>query len=477
MLPRRFLQRGVLVCPFLGAAAGTRGPAAATCCSLPYRTCTTTTTIPSSNNAPAASSFAYAPLVSGNADSGVRDAHEGMCNLTDVMASSAPASVGVDRRVTGGDMLWMIDICAARAATKHVLGHFVATGTPRFDHSHTAQKHSPAPAMDDASQPMAPSSGTLSSSPPKPKPAPPQLSTATVAMDAVVFRHPVASGDVVTMEGTVVCCGSTSLAVDVRVSRIQFPTRVKQFVANATVFMVAIDRNTMKPAKGAVPAVRLSSPSHISQHYEATAAKDSHRLRDEEMGRIRQSVDFDLDTLLDEVNKKKKFHVPMKDTIMTASRMYFQGELNVNDTVFGGEILKWMETHAAECGRFFARNRRVVTLGVHSLEFRHPIYHTDWVSLTSRVVYVRHSTLEVDVEVSVERKGGVTTVTNVASFILVSLDEASRPLEIDCGIALRKPTDLPGTPQFDEDIECVRRYACAKFRYDWSREHRRYCLR
>ena len=51
-----------------------------------------------------------------------------------------------------------------------------------------------------------------------------------------------------------------------------------------------------------------------------------------------------------DVNKGKAVRVHMKDTMTKANRMFFPGHLNINNTIFGGELLRWMEMHAVHCG-------------------------------------------------------------------------------------------------------------------------------
>jgi acyl-CoA hydrolase len=123
--------------------------------------------------------------------------------------------------------------------------------------------------------------------------------------------------------------------------------------------------------------------------------------------------------------------VSMKDSTLEAHRFFLQGFQNMHSTIFGGEILKWMEKHAVYCGRRFACNTEVFTLAMHSVQFHEPIFYTDAVSLRTRVVNVRNTTLEVDVEVFVDRADGRHLTSNCASFVLVSLSNFGKPRPIN----------------------------------------------
>jgi acyl-CoA hydrolase len=183
--------------------------------------------------------------------------------------------------------------------------------------------------------------------------------------------------------------------------------------------------------------------------------KTDTRLSAQEQAAIRRSTaPVDRDSIDTTINRVKPDKVSIGHTELIGNRFFFRAHLNMNDTIFGGEILNWMEQHACQCGRMFAVNRRVVTLGMHSVEFKNPIFHSDWATIRAKVVYVRNSTFEVDVEVSVER-GGKSFVTNHASFILVSMNDNWQPRRIPIGLDLNGSTDAE-----------VRAYCGAKARYD-----------
>jgi acyl-CoA thioesterase 11/acyl-coenzyme A thioesterase 9 len=139
------------------------------------------------------------------------------------------------------------------------------------------------------------------------------------------------------------------------------------------------------------------------------------------------------------------------------SFLFFPGTLNLNNTVFGGEIIRWMEENAVHCGRVFTGNKRVYSIAMHTVLFNEPVYKSDWMQLKAHVVYVRNTTLEVDVELTAERGGKIVT-TNRASFVLASLDEVGAPRGIPCGLQLE-----------GVDERWRIKFACAKERYAASR--------
>lgn len=81
------------------------------------------------------------------------------------------------------------------------------------------------------------------------------------------------------------------------------------------------------------------------------------------------------------INQSKATRVSIGSTRTIANRIFFSTYLNNNNTVFGGELMRWMERHAVYCARVFTNNKHVYTLGMHSVTFNEPLLATDWVSL------------------------------------------------------------------------------------------------
>ena len=379
-------------------------------------------------------------------------------------------------RLPAGELLWWIDLIAARAALKHAYGSF----TLDKDRGRTA---------------------------------------ATVGMNRIYFWSPICIGDQVDMVADVVSTGSSSIAVRVRLSRIQFPTGEKMRVAEADVYMVTVGSDLK--AVAAVPPVLLVdvpekdrgaiTPTHpltadyvakLREHQDCLSAiKNANRRErqtekevealsvDDLQGimysslRISQSgnlTDTELKfNLFEPINEAKQAKVRIHQTLHVANRLFFPDALNLNDTVYGGEILRWMEENATHCGRVFGGNKNCFSVGMHRVKFKQPVYKTDWMELRAYVVFVRDSTMEIDVEVRAERvrprsnendNENVTEwiVTNTASFVVVNLDEVGKPMKLSKGLeVMTKDASQP-----DGGVEWQKRFLLAKYRYYESRKLR-----
>src|SRR5512135_1427425 len=91
--------------------------------------------------------------------------------------------------------------------------------------------------------------------------------------------------------------------------------------------------------------------------------------------------------------------------------------------VHGGWIMKLVdEAGALACMRH--SQRRVVTVAIDSMVFRHPIRIGDLVQLTAEVTNVGRTSMEVEVQVDAENPiTGAKLHTNTAYLVYVALDD------------------------------------------------------
>lgn len=119
------------------------------------------------------------------------------------------------------------------------------------------------------------------------------------------------------------------------------------------------------------------------------------------------------------------FRLPGKtprESASTLSESMMPDQLNHHGNVFGGEILALVD----KCGGVVARRHArspVVTVAVERVEFREPIYATEYVEANGRLVYVGRTSMEVMVTVEAEQiETGRRRCTNVCYLTYVALD-------------------------------------------------------
>jgi acyl-CoA hydrolase len=131
-------------------------------------------------------------------------------------------------------------------------------------------------------------------------------------------------------------------------------------------------------------------------------------------------------------------------------------QANPQGTAFGGAIVSWIDMVAAMAGQRHC-GMEVVTAGIDTLVFRHPVRIGDHVVLRAAVNYVSHSSMEVGVQVTREDPyNGEQIVATTAHLTLVALDKDKKPAAV--------PPLLPQTP------EEMKRYEAAKLRVQARKE-------
>ena len=100
---------------------------------------------------------------------------------------------------------------------------------------------------------------------------------------------------------------------------------------------------------------------------------------------------------------------------------------NALGTVFGGQIMAWIDICAAVSASRFTRTA-VVTASMDSLLFKAPIKQGEVVVLQSQVNWAGRTSMEVGVRVESEnRTTGRRTHTSTAYLTFVSLDQNGKP--------------------------------------------------
>lgn len=103
---------------------------------------------------------------------------------------------------------------------------------------------------------------------------------------------------------------------------------------------------------------------------------------------------------------------------------------NSQGNVHGGWIMKMVdEAGALACMRH--SQKRVVTVAIDQMTFRHPIRIGDLIILEAKVSYVGRTSMEAEVKVFAENPvSGEKKATNTAYVVYVALNEDGKPVEV-----------------------------------------------
>lgn len=106
-------------------------------------------------------------------------------------------------------------------------------------------------------------------------------------------------------------------------------------------------------------------------------------------------------------------------------------DTNERGTIFGGVILAHLDMAGAVEARKHGRHR-FVTVAMHEVVFRAPVFVGDLVSYYTKTVKVGRTSVTVQVNVEATRKdgnAGAVPVTH-AKIVYVAVDEGGRPIPV-----------------------------------------------
>ena len=121
---------------------------------------------------------------------------------------------------------------------------------------------------------------------------------------------------------------------------------------------------------------------------------------------------------------------PIRDSRMSIAQMMQPEHANNLGNVHGGWIMKLVdEAGALACMRH--AQRRVVTVAMDSMVFRHPIKTSDLVTLNAEVNYTGRTSIGAEVQVIAENPiTGQRWHTNTAYLLYVALDDEGKPVQV-----------------------------------------------
>ncbi|WP_166976739.1 acyl-CoA thioesterase [Rhodocaloribacter litoris] len=124
----------------------------------------------------------------------------------------------------------------------------------------------------------------------------------------------------------------------------------------------------------------------------------------------------------------------------------FPGNTNHYDTLFGGTAMAWMDQAAFICATRWCR-RKVVTVHIGEIDFRHAVPEGSIVELVARVVKTGRSSMTIRVEMFVEPMDREDRLLATSGeFVMVALDSLGQPAAVT-------PLEAPGINAPDSSRE------------------------
>jgi acyl-CoA hydrolase len=121
---------------------------------------------------------------------------------------------------------------------------------------------------------------------------------------------------------------------------------------------------------------------------------------------------------------------PISASRITLTQLMQTEHANILGNVHGGWIMKLVDEAGALAAMRHSQ-KRVVTIAVDQMVFRHPIRTTDLVILNAEVSYTGRTSIETEVQVLAENPlTGECWHTNTAYIVYVALDQAGQPTPV-----------------------------------------------
>lgn len=164
--------------------------------------------------------------------------------------------------------------------------------------------------------------------------------TATISFDRVDIVKPVFHGDLIRLEGEVIAINNSSMAIHVSGFRHDIPTGEFQHTHESIVTMVAINQFG-RPRRGLPELFDKERADHCmkvretaKRRRELAASWRAEQAEVDQRAFVASSDIFPGET--------KDEYVTISDTTIELRNWFLPRHLNINQTVFGGDLLTWM---------------------------------------------------------------------------------------------------------------------------------------
>lgn len=118
------------------------------------------------------------------------------------------------------------------------------------------------------------------------------------------------------------------------------------------------------------------------------------------------------------------------DSLTECVRLVKHEDINGGSRLFGGRLMQWMDEAAGICAMRHSGGL-ITTAAVDDLQFKKGAYVGDIVALIAKITYVGNTSMEVRVDVYVEKpETGIRSVINRAYFTEVCMSEDGKPVRV-----------------------------------------------
>ena len=114
----------------------------------------------------------------------------------------------------------------------------------------------------------------------------------------------------------------------------------------------------------------------------------------------------------------------MDSPIIRYSQLVMPQDANVLGTLFGGQMVSWMDISASKAVHRFLKDTNAdaaLTRAIDAIEFKEPVYVGNWVNFEAIIISTGRSSIEIQIDAYKETKDIDKLLACTAKFTFVSV--------------------------------------------------------
>ena len=114
----------------------------------------------------------------------------------------------------------------------------------------------------------------------------------------------------------------------------------------------------------------------------------------------------------------------MNSPIIKYSQLVMPQDANVIGTLFGGQMVSWMDISASKAVHRFLKATEAdaaLTRAIDAIEFREPVYVGNWVNFEAKIISTGNSSIVIQIDAYKETKDVDKIIACTAKFTFVSV--------------------------------------------------------
>ena len=123
----------------------------------------------------------------------------------------------------------------------------------------------------------------------------------------------------------------------------------------------------------------------------------------------------------------------MAQLLAKYSQFVMPDHINVVGTLFGGQMIAWIDLAAAKVAHRFLKGSEAdgaVTRTIEQVDFKEPVYLGDWVNFTAKIVSSGTTSMHIEVKAFAEGNKSEPRLACIASLVMVSVKKSNSGIYI-----------------------------------------------